>query len=123
MPNPNYTDGPKPLLSKVELTIYDSDSSFEYTGLTHGDFDYARVMPDDLLAAFKRYAKPSRDASGFIKYPSWGVNYLLTNVGNAPLNSVAARQAVSYAIDRNAILHRQPQPAPSRRDRRASSST
>jgi oligopeptide transport system substrate-binding protein len=105
VPNPNYTDGPKPLLSKVELTIYDSDSSFEYTGLTHGDFDYARVMPDDLLAAFKRYDKPSRDASGFIKYPSWGVNYLLTNVGNAPLNSVAARQAVSYAIDRNAIVH------------------
>ena len=103
--NPNYTDGPKPLLSRVELTIYDSDSSFEYTGLTHGDFDYARVMPDDLLAAFKRYARPSRDASGFIKYPSWGVNYLLTDVGNAPLNSVAARQAISYAIDRNAIVH------------------
>ena len=103
--NPNYTDGPKPLLDKVELTIYSSDSSFEYTGLMHGDFDYARVMPDDLSAAFNRYYKPSRDASGFIKYPSWGVNYLLTNVGNAPLNSVAARQAVSYAIDRNAIVH------------------
>ncbi len=103
--NPNYTDGPKPLLDKVELTIYSSNSDFEYIGLVHGDFDYARVMPDDLSAAFARYFKPARDASGFIKYPSWGVNYLLTNVRNAPLNSVAAREAVSYAIDRNAIVH------------------
>jgi ABC-type oligopeptide transport system substrate-binding subunit len=103
--NPNYTDGPEPLLSKVELTIYSSDSHFEYAGLVHGDFDYARVMPDDLQAAANRYYRTSRDASGFIKYPSWGVNYLLTNVRNAPLNSVAARQAVSYAIDRNAIVN------------------
>jgi oligopeptide transport system substrate-binding protein len=103
--NPNYTDGPEPLLSKVELTIYNSDSHFEYAGLVAGSFDYARVMPDDLQAAANRYNRTSRDASGFIKYPSWGVNYLLTNVQNAPLNSVAARQAVSYAIDRNAIVN------------------
>ena len=103
--NPRYTDGPEPLLSKVELTIYSSDSHFEYAGLVHGDFDYARVMPDDLQSAANRYYRASRDASGFIKYPSWGVNYLLTNVRNAPLNSVAARQAVSYAIDRNAIVN------------------
>jgi oligopeptide transport system substrate-binding protein len=102
--NPAYTDGPAPLLSKVDMTIYNSDSDYEYTGLVHGDFDYARVMPDNLQAAFGRYYQPSRDASGFIKYPSWGVNYLLTNVGNAPLNSVAAREAVSYAIDRQAIV-------------------
>jgi oligopeptide transport system substrate-binding protein len=103
--NPNYTDGPEPLLSKVALTIYSSDSHFEYAGLVAGDFDYARVMPDDLQAAADRYYQPSRDASGFIKYPSWGVNYLLTNVRNAPLNSVAARQAVSYAINRTAIIN------------------
>ncbi len=103
--NPNYTDGAKPLLDKVELTIYSSNSDFEYNGLVHGDFDYARVMPDNLQAAFKRFYAPSGNSSGFIKYPSWGVNYLLTNVHNAPLNSVAAREAVSYAIDRNAIVH------------------
>ena len=45
--NPNYTDGPKPLLDKVSLTINDgSDSSFEYKGFTNGDFDYARVVPE-----------------------------------------------------------------------------
>ncbi len=103
--NPHYTDGPEPLLAKVDLTIYASDSHFEYAGLLAGSFDYARVMPDDLQAAANRYYRTSRDASGFIKYPSWGVNYLLTNVRNAPLNSVAARQAVSYAIDRNAIVN------------------
>jgi ABC-type oligopeptide transport system substrate-binding subunit len=102
--NPAYTDGPKALLDKVELTIYSSNSGFEYAGLVHGDFDYARVMPENLPAAFARYYEASRDATGFIKYPSWGVNYLLTNVHNGPLDSVAAREAVSYAIDRSAIV-------------------
>ncbi len=42
--NPNYTDGPPALLDKVAITINDgSDSSFEYKGLTNGDFDWARV--------------------------------------------------------------------------------
>ncbi len=102
--NPHYTDGPKALLEKVELAIYDNDPSFEYKGLGHGDFDYARVFADDLKSAAKKYYSTSRDGTGFTKFPSWGVNQLLVNVKNAPMNSVEAREAVSYAIDRDAII-------------------
>ncbi len=34
----------------------------------------------------------------------FGINYLEVQVLNKPLNSVKARQAVSYAIDRTAII-------------------
>jgi oligopeptide transport system substrate-binding protein len=103
--NDAYTDGPKVLLDKVAITIQDgSDSSFEYKGLNNGDFDYARISPDDLKAAAKKYHSTDQTKNGFIKEQMFGINYLLVNVKNAPLNSVAAREAVSYAIDRAAIV-------------------
>ena len=103
--NPNYTDGDKPLLSKVELTINDgSSSSFEDKGFENGDFDYARTAPDDLQGLANKYYSSDQEKNQFIKYQSFGINYLLVNVKNAPLNSVAAREAVSYAIDRDAII-------------------
>jgi oligopeptide transport system substrate-binding protein len=103
--NPNYTDGPAPLLDKVELTINDgSDSSFEDKGLTNGDFDYARVSPDDLKAYANKYYSPDQAKNAFIKDNTFGINYLLVHVKNAPLNDVRAREAVSYAIDRKAIV-------------------
>ena len=64
--NPNYTDGPKALLDKVDLTINDgSDSSYEDKGFTNGDFDYARVTPDDLQAFANKYysSDPSKNRS------------------------------------------------------------
>jgi oligopeptide transport system substrate-binding protein len=103
--NDSYTDGTKPLLDKVAITIQDgSDSSFEYKGLNNGDFDYARISPDDLEAAAKKYYSTDQAKNGFLKEQMFGINYLLVNVKNAPLNSVAAREAVSYAIDRAAIV-------------------
>ena len=104
--NDAYTDGPKPLLDKVQLTINDgSITNFELKGLENGDFDFARVNPDDLKAAAKRYHTDSQDTNAFIKLQSFGINYLLVNVKNPPLNNVKAREAVSYAIDRDAIIH------------------
>ena len=103
--NPNYTDGPTPLLDKVELTINDgSDSSFEDKGVANGDFDYARVSPDDLKTYANKYYSSDQAKNAFIKYNTFGINYLLVHVKNAPLNDVRAREAVSYAIDRKAIV-------------------
>jgi oligopeptide transport system substrate-binding protein len=104
--NDAYTDGPKPLLDKVQLTINDgSVTNFELKGLQNGDFDYARINPDDLKATAQKYHTDSQDTNGFIKLPAFGINYLLVNVKNQPLKSVKAREAVSYAIDRDAIIH------------------
>ena len=66
----DYTDGPKPLLDKVELTINDgSVTNFELKGLQNGDFDYARINPDDLKATAQKYHTDSQDTNGFIKVP------------------------------------------------------
>jgi ABC-type oligopeptide transport system substrate-binding subunit len=103
--NPNYTDGPKALLDKVALTIDDgSDSSFEDKGLTNGDFDYARVSPDDLQQYANKYYSSDQAKNAFIKENTFGINYLLVHLKNAPLTDVRAREAVSYAIDRAAIV-------------------
>jgi ABC-type oligopeptide transport system substrate-binding subunit len=103
--NDNYTDGSKALLDKVAITINDgSDSSFEDKGLTSGVFDYARINPDDLQTFANKYYSSDQAKNQFIKYQSFGINYLLVNVKNPPLNSVKAREAVSYAIDRDAII-------------------
>ncbi len=103
--NPNYTDGPKALLAKVSMTINDgSDSSFEDKGFANGDFDYARVTPNDLEAFAKKYYSSDPAKNQFIRENTYGIDYLIPNVKNKPMNSVAAREAVSYAIDRDAII-------------------
>ncbi len=103
--NPNYTDGPAALLDKVSVTIKDgSDSSFEDKGFQAGAFDYARVVPDDIQTLANKYSSSDQDENQFIKSQSFGVNYLVPITENPPLNSVKAREAVSYAIDRDAII-------------------
>ncbi len=103
--NPNYTDGPPALLDKVEMTINDgSDSSFEDKGLQNGDFDYARVSPDDLQQYADKYYSSDQAQNAFIKVNTFGINYLMVKVKDAPLTDVRAREAVSYAIDRDAII-------------------
>lgn len=104
--NDAYTDGPKALLDKVVLTIQNgSNESFEYTGFKNGDFDYARInSPSDLEPAAKSFYTADPTTNAFIKFNTFGIEYLIVNVKNPPLNSVKAREAVSYAIDRDAIV-------------------
>jgi oligopeptide transport system substrate-binding protein len=103
--NDNYTDGPKSLLDQVDLTINDgSNSSFEDKGFTNGDFDYARVSPDDLKAFAAKYYSADPTKNAFIKNIAYAVDYLLPMVANQPMKSVQGREAVSYAIDRDAII-------------------
>ncbi len=103
--NDNYTDGPKALLDQVDLTINDgSSNSYEDKGFTNGNFDYARVSPDDLKAFAAKYHSNDQAQNAFIKDIAYGVTYLIPMVKNKPLTSVAGREAVSYAIDRDAII-------------------
>ncbi len=105
--NPNYTDGPPALLDKVSITINSStDESFEVKGFENGDFDYARVVnPTDLEPTAKKYYSSDVTKNQYIKEVTFGIDYLIPNVQNKPLTSVAAREAVSYAIDRDAIIN------------------
>ena len=97
--NDDYSYGAKANLDKVDITII-TDVQAEYDGLAAGTFDYARIPTASLPAAKAKY-DPMGD---FIAESKYGINYLLPMIGTAPLQSAGARMAISYAIDRDAII-------------------
>ena len=72
----------------------------EYKGVQSGQFDFARIPPA-LIPQAKATFEPK---GGFIHELTYGINYLLVNMANPPLNNVDARKAISLAIDRDAII-------------------
>lgn len=100
--NDQYAGAQKPNIDRVEVTILNSENAatLEYNGLKGAQFDYARIPPT-LLPQAKSTYEPQ---GGWIKYNAPGINYLLVNNVNAPLNNPDARKAISYAIDRDAII-------------------
>lgn len=99
--NDNYA-GKKANLDRVEVTILNSQNAatLEYNGLKGGQFDYARIPPT-LLDQAKSTYEPQ---GGFLNEVKTGINYILPSGGTAPFNNADARKAVSYAIDRDAII-------------------
>lgn len=94
--------GTKALLDEVDLTIQPGQDALqaEYKGLQSGQYDYARLPPELIPQAKSQYDPKG----GFLHKLSYGINYLLVNVVNPPLNKAEARKAVSLAIDRQAII-------------------
>jgi ABC-type oligopeptide transport system substrate-binding subunit len=94
--------GEKAHLDEVDITIQPSQDALEaeYKGLQSGQYDYARIPPA-LIPQAKATYEPK---GGFIHKLSYGINYLLVNVVNPPLNKADARKAISLAIDRQAII-------------------
>lgn len=94
--------GEKPRLDEVALTILPSQDAAEaeYKGVQSNQFDYGRIPPT-LIPQAKASFEPK---GGFITHIGFGINYLLVNTVNPPLNKADARKAVSLAIDRDAII-------------------
>jgi oligopeptide transport system substrate-binding protein len=94
--------GEKAWLDGVEITILPTQDAqeAEYRGVQAGQFDFGRIPP-----AFYPQAKATFEPrGGFITKLTYGINYLLVNVVNPPLDSPEARKAISLAIDRDAII-------------------
>ena len=94
--------GEKPKIDRIEITILPAENGIEleYKNLQGGQGDYARIPPQLIPQAEQRY----KEQGGFIRKDTNGINYLLPNVKNPPLNNVDARKAISYAIDRDKII-------------------
>ncbi len=94
--------GTKANLDRVEVTILNSENAatLEYNGLKGGQFDYARIPPTLLQQAKSQY----EPMGGFLNEVKTGINYILPSGTNPPFNNPDARKAVSYAIDRDAII-------------------
>jgi ABC-type oligopeptide transport system substrate-binding subunit len=94
--------GDKAHLDEVDITIQPTQDALEaeFKGIQSGQYDYARIPPA-LIPQAKALYEPK---AGFLHKLTYGINYLLVNVVNAPLKKAEARKAISLAIDRQAII-------------------
>ncbi|MBM9504118.1 peptide ABC transporter substrate-binding protein [Actinacidiphila acididurans] len=92
--------GEPPALDVVEITLLDPADAVEreYQGFLDGRFDFARIPPQNLAEAARSHP------DGFLEQDLAGVNYLLPFLMGPPMDRRAAREAVSWAIDRDAII-------------------
>ena len=103
--NPNWTKGEIPAVpdgnpDKITMTLTD-DQAQSAQLVASGQYDYdANILPTDRLAYYKQhYAKQIN----FFTTPS--TYYFFMNERTPPFNSLQARQAVNYAINRQALVN------------------
>ncbi|MDN4480971.1 ABC transporter substrate-binding protein [Demequina muriae] len=94
--NPDYW-GDAPSVPGVEFRFI-SEGSTAITALENGEIDWTDSVPVQQVEAL------SGGDSELAIEPSTDYWYLALNQNNAPWDDVRARQAVAYAIDREAIL-------------------
>ena len=94
--------GTKAHLDEVDVTILPAENAqeLEYKNFQAGQAEWARIPPT-LQPQAKATYEPQHE---WIAEPKFGINYLLVNVVNPPLDNVKARQAISLAIDRDAVI-------------------
>ena len=99
--NDTYGAGPGANLDAVEITITPADGGVqtEYNGFANGQFDWAR-LPTPVLSQARAANEPKGQ---WISKPSTSITFLQAQNTQKPLDSPAARKAISMAIDRAAI--------------------
>ncbi|OUN00668.1 MAG: peptide ABC transporter substrate-binding protein [Firmicutes bacterium ZCTH02-B6] len=97
VPNPYY-DGPAPAFRMVVFQVI-KDPSARRLQLERGDIDIAEALPLDQLERLR-----SMPGIRVEDHPSLRVTYLYLNNRRAPLNDPRVRQAISYAVDYDAII-------------------
>jgi len=97
----DYGAGDPAYLENVEISVTAKGYDDEYAGFQNGTFDWARMNPPVLSQARSTYL-PKKE---WITRNTNGMNYLLPMTTQKPLDSVEARKAISYAIDRDAIIN------------------
>ena len=97
--NDNYWQKGKPYLNSVTFTTV-NDATTRLTQVKSGEIDVDEAPAYSSLAAIK-------NAGGNLQVGSWKsghTDYLTMNHNYGPLSDVHVRRAISYAIDRNAIV-------------------
>jgi peptide/nickel transport system substrate-binding protein len=103
--NPNWKKGEIPAVpdgnpDKITITLTD-DQAQSAQLVASGQYDYdANILPTDRLAYYKQhYAKQIN----FFTTPS--TYYFFMNQRTPPFDNLKARQAVNYAVDRQALVN------------------
>ena len=96
--NDDYGLGATASLDAVEITISVDYNTGSYNGLPAGRADWAPVQPADLDSL------RNQPGQRLIFSRPAGTSYLMPMVTTRPLDTAAARRAISLAIDRDAII-------------------
>jgi peptide/nickel transport system substrate-binding protein len=94
-----YWPGKKPALKKMVVKIIAEPSSRRLQ-LESGDLDIIETLPVDQIAEVAK--KPNVTVA---QNPSMLCYYLYLNCKKPPLNNIALRQAISWAVDYNGIIN------------------
>ncbi len=89
----------KPRLDTVRVT-FAADLNTALSGFDSGHYDWAELQSGTAPSAISRHGGDGK----LIKGPIGGMTYLLPIGDKGPMKSKEARQAVSYALDRKAIV-------------------
>ncbi len=96
--NPYYWEKGKPILDEILIKTIPDDNT-RILALQKGDVDAINYPP------FNRVTDLSKDPNlQILQFASTSTNFLTLNVRNKPLNDAKVRLALSYAIDRNALI-------------------
>jgi peptide/nickel transport system substrate-binding protein len=96
--NPNYWETGKPVLDEILIKTIPDDNA-RILALQKGDVDAINYPP------FNRVNDLKKDANlQALIFDSTYTQFLTLNVRNAPLNNAKVRLALSYALDRDALI-------------------
>lgn len=94
---PGYYRPGRPIMKKLRFAVY-QDESLRMAALDAGDVDIAEYVPWQNMAAIEKNDKLSLDS---VDGPFM---YLIFNTQAGPFTNAKLRQAVAYAVDREAIV-------------------
>jgi peptide/nickel transport system substrate-binding protein len=96
--NPTYWQAGKPYLNSITWRVIPSDPT-RVTAVEGNQADIAEVPPRNQLATLEK--QPGLQV---LTFPSSRSDAIIVNVTKPPLSNQSVRQALSLAIDRNAVL-------------------
>jgi peptide/nickel transport system substrate-binding protein/oligopeptide transport system substrate-binding protein len=89
----------RPYLDKIEFPII-ADEADRFRAFKSGRLMHVDV-PD---SEYKNVKQDQKLAKNLLEASRWGTNYLGMNLNNPPFDQKLVRQAINYAIDREAIV-------------------
>jgi peptide/nickel transport system substrate-binding protein len=101
--NPYYK-GKRPRRSATIVITMNTNPATTFLQVSNGTFAADPNGLDDPTAATELAKKYGINKSRFFVHPLVETDYIALNTSQAPFNSLAARKAANYAIDRPAIL-------------------
>jgi len=98
--NPDYFEG-EPKISRVVYKII-PDQAVQFMELKRGSVDWMSPTPDQWVS--EEGSEKFGGKFNMYRYPSFQYGYMAFNLSNELFSDLRVRKAISYAIDKNALI-------------------